>query len=45
MGLTAGGHWSSLKDWPHLQLRKEASPLRAMSLPDIDREIKQRFGN
>lgn len=43
-GLTAGGHWTSLKDWPHLQLRKDASPLNTMGLQDIDREMNKRFG-
>jgi hypothetical protein len=43
-GLTAGGHWSSFKDWPHVQLRAAGSPLRLMSLIDIDKEMRQRFG-
>jgi peptidoglycan LD-endopeptidase CwlK len=44
IGLSAGGHWVSFKDWPHVQLRKEASPLdAAMSLVDIDAEMKHRF--
>lgn len=43
-GLTAGGHWSSIKDWPHVQLRSASSPLESMSLIDIDKEMKQRFG-
>lgn len=43
-GLTAGGLWSSFKDWPHVQVRAAGSPLKVMSLADIDKEMKQRFG-
>lgn len=43
-GLTAGGLWTSFKDWPHLQLRSAASPVAAgMSMSDIDKEMKKRF--
>ena len=44
VGLTAGGHWTSLKDWPHLQLRQASSPLKAMALAEIDSEMNRRFG-
>lgn len=45
LGLDAGGHWSRFKDWPHVQLRKDADPRRAgMSWPEIDREMRERFG-
>ena len=44
-GLTAGGLWSSFKDWPHVQLRSASSPLKVMSLTAIDMEMKQRFGS
>ncbi|MFS8047042.1 M15 family metallopeptidase [Rhizobium sp. BR 314] len=45
MGLDAGGLWRSLKDWPHLQLRKAGSPVLAgFSLSDIDAIMKSRFG-
>jgi len=44
LGLTAGGHWKSLKDWPHVQLRPAAAPSDAMSVKDIDTAMKQRFG-
>ena len=44
LGLNAGGHWNSFKDWPHVQLRAEGSPLRTMSWADIDREMQRRFG-
>jgi peptidoglycan LD-endopeptidase CwlK len=43
LGLTAGGHWKSLKDWPHVQLRSAASPLRVMSLQQIDAAMRQNF--
>lgn len=43
-GLTAGGFWTSLKDWPHVQLRSASSPLKLMSLIEIDREMTKRFG-
>ncbi len=44
MGLDAGGFWSSLKDWPHIQLRKVSSPARIYSLQEINREMENRFG-
>jgi peptidoglycan L-alanyl-D-glutamate endopeptidase CwlK len=44
-GLTAGGLWTSFKDWPHVQLRSAGSPLGAMSLAEIDREMERRFGS
>jgi len=43
-GLTAGGHWRSFKDWPHVQYRAESNPGRLYSLEEIDREMRQRFG-
>lgn len=44
-GLTAGGFWPRLKDWAHVQLRPESSPLTAgMILSEIDAEMRQRFG-
>ncbi len=42
--LDAGGLWKSFKDWPHVQLRGASSPLKIMSLADIDRVMKERFG-
>jgi len=42
-GLTAGGLWTSIKDWPHVQLRAESSPLKTMGLVEIDAEMKRRF--
>lgn len=45
LNLTAGGFFSSLKDWPHVQLRPAGSPLGAkMSLAEVDAAMKQRFG-
>ncbi|MGR9051612.1 MAG: M15 family metallopeptidase [Gammaproteobacteria bacterium] len=43
MGLTAGGFWKSLKDWPHVQFRKESGPGRVFSLQEIDKEMEKRF--
>lgn len=44
VGLDAGGLWNSLKDWPHVQLQPASSPLKVMSLRDIDRIMEERFG-
>lgn len=44
LGLTAGGFWSSFKDWPHVQLRKNSSPRRVFSLQEIAAEMADRFG-
>jgi peptidoglycan LD-endopeptidase CwlK len=41
--LTAGGNFTSLKDWPHVQLRTQGSPASLMTLPEIDAEMKARF--
>ncbi len=43
VGLTAGGHWTRFKDWPHAQLRPVANVLRAMSLAEIDAQMRARF--
>jgi hypothetical protein len=45
MGLDAGGLWRSFKDWPHVQLRGEASPTKVYSLEEINCEMEIRFGN
>lgn len=42
--LTAGGLWTSLKDWPHVQMRPEDSPAQIMSVEEIDAAMKARFG-
>jgi len=43
LGLTAGGHWANLKDWAHVQLRSERSPLNSFSISEIDQTMKKRF--
>lgn len=45
MGLTAGGFWSSLKDWPHVQLRKESNAGKVFSIREINQEMADRFSN
>lgn len=42
--LTPGGFWKSLKDWPHVQLRSDASPLASMPIKEIDLMMRKRFG-
>ncbi|MBN2417366.1 M15 family metallopeptidase [bacterium] len=44
MGLNAGGTWHSFKDWPHVQLRREASPMDVFPLPEINDLMRERFG-
>jgi hypothetical protein len=44
LGLDPGGVWKSLKDWPHVQLRSAASPLKVMSLVEVDGIMNKRFG-
>jgi hypothetical protein len=44
LDLDAGGLWRSFKDWPHVQLRKVASPARIYGYPEIDAEMRARFG-
>lgn len=45
VGLTAGGTWTSFKDWPHVQKRAAPSPLQAgLSLKAISDEMQNRFG-
>lgn len=43
MGLTAGGLWTSLKDWPHVQLRSASSPLKIHALAEISEIMRERF--
>lgn len=45
LGLTAGGLWAKLKDWPHVQLQAAGSPLSLFSLADISATMKERFEN
>ena len=44
LDLTAGGFWSSFKDWPHVQLRNESNPGKVLSLQKINQEMADRFG-
>jgi len=43
LDLTAGGLWTSFRDWPHVQARPDAHPGAAYSLSRIDAEMKRRF--
>ena len=45
LGLTAGGFWSSFKDWPHVQMRKESNPSRLFSLEEINQQMANRFSD
>ena len=45
LDLTAGGLWSSLKDWPHVQLQAAGSPLGVFTLTQIDERMHARFGS
>lgn len=43
-GLEAGGTWTRFPDWPHVQKRRQASPLSAgLSLKEIDAAMQDRF--
>jgi peptidoglycan LD-endopeptidase CwlK len=44
LGIDAGGLWKSFKDWPHVQLRPASSPLKVLSLAEIDKAMQERFG-
>ena len=43
-GLNPGGLWSKFKDWPHIQLSQDASPLKRNTYSEIDKIMKERFG-
>lgn len=43
IGLNAGGHWASFKDWPHVQARSAANPKNVFSVPDIDAKMRAKF--
>jgi peptidoglycan L-alanyl-D-glutamate endopeptidase CwlK len=45
LGLTPGGFFTKLKDWPHVQKRAAGSPTSLMTLAEIDAEMRERFGN
>ena len=44
LGVDAGGLWRSLKDWPHVQLRKAGSPTGVWGIDEIDQRMRERFG-
>lgn len=44
LGLTAGGRWKKLKDWPHVQLRAARGPGQTLSVLEIDAAMAARFG-
>ena len=44
LGLDAGGHWKTLKDWPHVQLPPDASPLASLTVLEIDAAMEAGFG-
>jgi hypothetical protein len=44
-GLTAGGYWQSLKDWPHVQKRASGSPISAgMTYAEINAKMQELYG-
>ena len=44
LGLTAGGLWTNFKDWPHVQLKSARGPNSVLSLTEINRIMRERFG-
>ena len=44
LGLTPGGLFKKLKDFPHVQFRPQGSPTAIFTLLEIDAEMKKRFG-
>lgn len=46
LGLTAGGFFTSIKDWPHVQLSEAAGPRGVKGgITDIDAAMKEMFGH
>jgi len=45
LGLTPGGLFKKLKDFPHLQFRPASSPLSDLSLQQINQIMEERFGH
>lgn len=43
LGLTAGGHWKTAKDWPHVQLQGHSSPGAVFTLAQINAAMRERF--
>jgi len=44
LGLTAGGGWTSPKDWPHVQWQSAKSPGQLYPLIQIDETMRELFG-
>ncbi|MGH9798823.1 MAG: M15 family metallopeptidase [Blastocatellia bacterium] len=44
LGLTPGGLFKKLKDFPHVQFRPEGSPTSVFNLAEISAEMEKRFG-
>lgn len=44
LGLTAGGFWTSFKDWPHVQQRSDGNPGRIYTLEQVNQQMEARFG-
>lgn len=41
----AGGNWTGFKDWPHIQKRKEASPVVAgLTVKQVNDAMEKRYG-
>lgn len=43
-GLTSGGKWQSIKDYPHMQLYPDDSPLSKYSLKEINDILSKKYG-
>ena len=39
LGLTAGGLWTSIKDWPHVQLRTVTNVNKVYTLEEINAKM------
>ena len=44
LDLTGGGHWKTLKDWPHVQLPSHANPFASLTVLDVDAAMEAGFG-
>ena len=44
LGLDSGYFWKKFRDVPHVQFRNQSSPLQIYTLPQIDRIMRERFG-
>ena len=45
LGLTAGGLWTSIKDWPHVQLRTVTNVNKVYTLEEINAKMGNKFGS